>query len=129
MQDVTCVACGTTFQAGSPRARYCSAKCRKRGSRAGAGSIAKLDPVEPCDQGLVDVTRRELERAGAVDSVLGQQALELARRITSPMSTAGSVATLSRELRAVMIEAARVAPVASGLDELRSRRDRKRHAG
>jgi len=62
--------------------------------------------------------------------MLGQQALELARRIVSPSSTGSSVATLSRELREVMVEVAKNSPAAANpLDELRARRARKRHAG
>lgn len=86
--------------------------------------------VAPEDFGLVDVTRRELEAAGVLDSVLGQQALALASRIMSPMSTGASVASLSKELRVVMVEAtAGVQAVGDPLDELRARRDAKRNTG
>jgi hypothetical protein len=80
--------------------------------------------------GLVEAIRRELEEAERVDTVLGQQALELAGRIVSPLSTGASVATLSRELRTVMAEATAGAVLAADpLDELRLRRDTKRNAG
>jgi hypothetical protein len=78
---------------------------------------------------LVEAIHRELEAAGVVDSPLGQQALELARRMTHPRAMGLSVAPISKELRSVMAEAMKDAPRASKLDELRARRERKRHAG
>ena len=78
---------------------------------------------------LLDATRRELEAAGVADTALGQQAIELARRMSHPKAMGLSVAPISKELRAVMVEAMKEAPSASGLDELRARRDRKRNAG
>lgn len=120
--------CGKQFETKSKRAKFCSPACRLRGHRSGA-VVPMAEPEEVLSSGLLDATRDELERAGVADSVLGQQALELARRMSDPRSMGSSVATMSRELRAVMVEAMRAAPVASGLDELRSRRDRKRHAG
>lgn len=88
-------------------------------------------PVQPVEDvptgGLVDATKRELETAEVLDTVLGQQALALAQRILSPASTGASVASLSKELRTVMSEATAGVKVADDpLDELRARRDRKR---
>lgn len=130
--DVICQGpnCGKTFQATNPRAKYCTSTCRSRGNRAG-GSVVEMHPPSPVDEsGLLTVTRNELSSAGVLDTVLGQQALELAARITSPMSTGASVASLSKELRVVMIEAtAGVQAVGDPLDELRARRDAKRNTG
>lgn len=129
--EFTCAGpnCGKTFEATNPRAKYCSSTCRSRGNRAGV-DVVELRPApgtEPATSTLVDVTRRELETADALDSVLGQQALALAERITSPHSTSASVASLVKEMRAVMAEATAHVKVASDpLDELRARRDRKR---
>ena len=129
MRDVACVVCGESFKAESPRARYCGQTCRKRGSRAGVGVVAAPDVDEPASTPLLDAARRELEDAGVADTAMGQQALELARRMSDPRAMGLSVAPISKELRAVMTEALREAPTASALDELRARRDRKRHAG
>lgn len=124
--DVTCAICEQTFEAKNSRARYCSSTCRSRGNRAG---IAQSDAPR-AGSGLVEATRRELEDAGRLDTVLGQQALELAARIVSPTSTGAAVGSLSKELRAVMSEATKGAGAASGLDELRRRREAKqRRAG
>jgi hypothetical protein len=83
------------------------------------------DAVAP----LLEATRRELEAAGVAETALGQQAIELARRMSDPRAMGLSVAPISKELRSVMAEAMKDAPKASSLDELRARRDRKRHAG
>lgn len=124
--DVTCAICNQLFEAKNSRARYCSSTCRSRGNRAG---VAAHDGSAP-SSGLVEATRRELDGAGRLDTVLGQQALELAGRIVSPVSTGAAVGSLSKELRAVMSEAMKGAGAASGLDELRRRREEKqRRAG
>ena len=130
MRTVECTACGSSFEAKSPRATYCSPACRKRGSRAGVK--ATVEPIRPevdAIAPLLEATRRELEAAGVAATALGQQAIELARRMSDPRAMGLSVAPISKELRSVMTEAMKDAPRASGLDELRSRRDRKRHAG
>lgn len=124
--DVTCAICDRSFEAKNSRARYCGSTCRSRGNRAGVASPDTPAPIS----GLVEATRLELETSGRLDTVLGQQALELARRLVSPMSTGAAVGSLSKELRAVMAEATKGAGAASGLDELRRRREGKqRRAG
>jgi hypothetical protein len=132
VRTVQCIACPVIFEAESPRAVYCSPACRKRGSRAGVK--ASVEPIRPpvdpdAVAPLLAATRRELEAAGVAETALGQQAIELARRMSDPRAMGLSVAPISKELRSVMAEAMKDAPVASGLDELRARRARKRHAG
>jgi hypothetical protein len=125
-----CDVCGKPYEAKRPNSRFCGASCRKRNERnpATVAEVVPLEPEQPA--GLVEATRRELEAADRLDTVLGHQALELARRIVSPMSTGSSVATLSRELRTVMTEATAGAVLAADpLDELRARRDRLRASG
>jgi hypothetical protein len=132
VRKVECTACGTSFEAKSPRATYCSSACRKRGSRAGVkASVEQIRPAEDEDAAtpLLTATRRELEDAGVAETALGQQAIELARRMSDPRAMGLSVAPISKELRSVMADAMKDAPKASSLDELRARRDRKRHAG
>jgi len=124
--DATCSVCTKVFPAKRSTAKFCGPTCRSRANRTG-GTVAVL-PEHP--SGLVAVTKRELEAAGRLDTVLGQQAMELAGRIVSPFSTGAAVGTLSKELRTVMSEALKgAAVVADPLDELRDRRDRKRNAG
>jgi hypothetical protein len=125
-----CNSCGDEYEAKRPNSKYCGDTCRKRGSRSGDNLVdlpvtAEVEESSP----LVDAIHRELEAAGVVDSPLGQQALELARRMTHPRAMGLSVAPISKELRSVMAEAMKDAPRASKLDELRARRERKRNAG
>jgi hypothetical protein len=68
----------------------------------------------------------ELEAAGRLGSVLGRQALALARAVDDPSTSGAAVASLSRELRVVMAEAVRGAVVVrDGLDEVAARRAAK----
>ncbi len=77
--------------------------------------------------GLFEALRRELESAGRLETALGQQAIALAVKLSSPFDTGSAMAAVSRELRAVREEALRGAEqVADPLDELRLRRDAKR---
>lgn len=119
----TCAGCGRGFEAQRKTARYCGSNCRVRAHRGTVAPIRAADPpdstppavAEPrspdpdpegVDQELVAAARRELVAAGRLDSVLGQQALQLAARMCSAAPETGSAfAALSRELRAVMAEA------------------------
>jgi len=79
---------------------------------------------------LERATIRELEAAGRLQTAFGQVAVELARRIGSRRETGAAVVALARELGATMTAAlAGVADAADPLDEIRARRDLKRHAG
>ena len=86
---------------------YCDAKCRgaaykaRRANPAGVATISQA----PADTSLADVVRRDLEAVSRLDTLPGQLALALATRISAPGTTASSVATLSKELRALVAEA------------------------
>ena len=125
-----CNSCGDEYEAKRPNSKYCGDTCRKRGSRSG-GSVVELPATpEPDDEPpLLAATRQELEKAGMAESALGQQAIELARRMSHPKAMGLSVAPISKELRSIMAELLKDAPTASSLDELRARRDAKRNAG
>jgi hypothetical protein len=125
----TCNSCGNEYEAKRPNSKYCGDTCRKRGSRSGGPVVAISAPEADAVPALLEATRRELEAAGVADTALGQQAIELARRMSDPRAMGLSVAPISKELRSVMAEAMKDAPKASRLDELRARRERKRHAG
>ncbi len=128
MIDLVCVVCQRPFQALRSTARYCDATCRQRAKRAGGVSpVAALPEPTDAEPDLVAATRRELVRAKREDSVLGQQALALALRLSTGAADTGSaVASLSKELRAVMAEAMAGVPAApDALDELMERRRRK----
>jgi len=131
---VTCQVCSKEFETKSTRAKFCGSTCRSRGHRSGtsAAPVTSLPAVSDASDAvapLLAATRLELEQAGVADTALGQQAIELARRMSDPRAMGLSVAPISKELRSVMVDALKVAPSASGLDELRKRRDAKRHAG
>jgi len=94
--------------------------------------VSTLNDESAPPSALEVVTARELEAVGRLESVAGQLAMELARRVASPHETGAAVAALARQLGATMTAAlaiAGVGPAASPLDEIRARRDRKRSAG
>lgn len=104
----------------------CSSTCRTRKARGAAAA------PEPTENPLVMATKRELEAAGKLDTMLGQQALILAARM-SGTETAGGVGTLSKELSRVVAAAIGSGPPAApaagagdDIDELRARRNAKR---
>lgn len=120
-KTVVCAACATDFVGKNSRAKYCSDTCRKRGLRGGTA------PAKAKPSGLVAVTRRDLEQADRLETVLGQQAMGLAEKLSSGRDTGSAMAALSKEFRAVLDAALDGAVVVSdGLDELAERRDRKR---
>lgn len=136
----TCAGCGQSLEGRAPSARTCSATCRQRvryrrqrgqlppaeergRSEKRARRVAAVDDGSPGLPALVDAVHRELEQAGKVDTVLGQQALALALRVLSPVDTGSAVASVSRELRAVMAAVVEDAgETGDALDELASRR-------
>jgi len=141
-----CNYCDRPYQAQRPTSKFCSNNCRARNSQTG-GPIRR-DPVQPCsnkaglaagsmdavadpsspgdNNSLVKATRSELEAAGVVDTMLGQQALSIAIQM-SGFETASGMAALSKELSRVMAEALRsaVSATADAVDELSARRDAK----
>lgn len=107
--SVTCSGCGATFEGRNSRARYCSERCKKRGQRKPAepaGAKPGRTPAPSTSGDFVEATRRELIRIGRLDSMLGQQALVIARRMGSTDETGGAVASLSREHSRLMAAAA-----------------------
>ncbi len=126
-----CEACGESFVARSPRARFCGPTCR---SRAHRGTVVTLRPSEapraPATSGnpdgLVESTRLTLTAAGREQTPTGFAALELARTITDPATPPGAKATLTKEFRATLAEALKGVAVASTVDDLRSRRAARR---
>jgi hypothetical protein len=141
----SCVICGVSFKAARQHTRYCGPNCRKKAQRipdrdkanlrSNTGVRAQKEITEVVaakkggkrkpSRGLITAIREELTAAGREDSVLGIQAVELAKRLCDMESGTG-LAALSKELRLVLAEAlgdtkAEVDP----LDELKSRREVK----
>ena len=119
----TCQACGKTFEARSPRAKFCGASCRgkaHRGTIVPLKSVAITAPVASvAASGLVESTRAALAAAGRDSDPLGWGALALAETIASAETPPAAKATLMREFRATMAEALRGAAKASGPQRLR----------
>ncbi len=141
---VTCEACGKTFEARRSTAKFCGATCRKRKERGNAAPARKAAearppvrlvaseglPAQVAGQPVVEAVRKELEAADRLDTALGQQAVRLAERLHSEYDTGSAVASVSRELRAVMAEALKDAGAAADpVDELAQRRQRKAAGG
>lgn len=139
-QTVECAECEVEFEGRNSRARFCGATCRKRAGRraqaaAAAPAKAKRKRAAAAGGDFEAATRRELERLGKVDSMLGQQALVIARRMGNATETGSAVATLSKEhsrLMSAVASGASVAdPVDEAVDEVRRKReelDRRRQA-
>jgi len=132
-----CATCGKTYQATRPNSKYCKPGCRVRAHRSPKKSPKPVDLSLPellaglgsakTGWPLTDAAARELEAADRLDTVLGQAALVLARRIESPMETGASIASMTKQLRETMADALKGAQqVADPLDEIRARRDSKR---
>lgn len=134
MRVVTCAQCGEEFEAKRSTAKFCGTRCRQQSRRA---MPRKRDEHQATDDAATDeglprilvVTRTEVERLKKTDTVLGQQALELAARLASPKDTGSAIAAVSRELDRVMLRLQSGAAKAEDqLAAARRRRDEKRRA-
>lgn len=106
--------CGVEFTPQRSTARYHSGTCQRRAARArkAAEVAAEIDRraeteenagTADAEHGLVKATRLELEKASVLDTVDGQIALQLARKLTDP-NLAG-FAGMAKELRAILRDA------------------------
>lgn len=115
----TCVQCTREFPVVRSTAKYCSPTCRSRARRAqGSGAAEAV-------AGLVDQTVGELLRLGKLDSVMGQHALILARRMESPFETLAAVAAGGKELSRLMAVAAAKGAAEDPVDDVKRKRDEK----
>lgn len=133
--DVTCI-CGTVFDAKRASAKTCSAKCRKRASRAGWSPpprevtlVPAADLPEPPrapEASMFEIaTRTELEKLGVADSMLGQQVLIVARRMSNGTETGSALATLSKEHSRLMGALGAGGKQVDPVDEVARRRGEK----
>lgn len=132
--SLKCHGCQEPFEAKSTKAKWCSHKCRGRAKRHPdmKPTVEVAEHPEP-ETGLVSALRKELEEAGVLDTVDGQQALVLAKSMTKV--DASGISGLSKELSRVKAAALGVSegPAAADEpadpdDELRKKRDAKRQA-
>lgn len=128
-----CDVCGTPYEAKRPTSKYCSTRCRTRASRGTPTEHADVVPLPAPEEqaGPVEAaTLRELEAVERADSVFGQTALALARKLDAGRETGAAMASLAKQLEATLATATEgVTTAADPLDELRARRDAKRNAG
>lgn len=134
-----CDECGREYETKRPQSRSCGATCRKRKSRRQqeqpSTTPATTVAPEVVEGPLVIATRDELQAAGKLETMLGQQAVRLAEEMSSSQTAAG-MASLSKELRTIMAElkprtqftpgsGERVPAETDEVDDLRARRDAK----
>lgn len=117
---LTCQRCGEKFEAKSPRAKWCSERCRKavqRGADVVALPTAAAEP-EPVVSGVFvldlgpvgSATYAELEKADRLDTPAGRVALALANRIDRPKGDTGSaMAAVARQHATALADALRSA--------------------
>ena len=138
MRSVTCP-CGTQFEPGNGKAKYCSGACRKRASRAGIR--AKVKPAEkrtptpaPLDAEVptvVGAVIADLAAANALATPSGLAAVKLAQLIDgATLHSGSSPAAWVREMRSAVAEAKSGAPAAERdpIDEMEAKRRERRGA-
>ena len=140
----SCDVCGITYLARRATSRYCSGACRAAASRGAkrrppAPVVPLAKPPKPTAEdestppgAVEEATLAELRAVDRVATAAGQRALALARLIDSPpKGSLGSAAGWHREHGSAMALATagtEVPRASSVLDEIRARRDAKRHA-
>lgn len=136
----TCLICGQELTTANARAVYCGDTCRARASTARkAGldappsrtlTVVANDDKPELGTPVAAATRNELAEADRLDTALGQAALALAARIDAAKDTGSALAAAVKQLQVTL--AAATTGTAGGalsrLDQLRARRDQKRHA-
>lgn len=123
---VKCGTCGTWFVAQRKTAKYCSSTCRVQASR----SPAKKTKAKPRRRGptFESATRDELKRLGKLSTMLGQQAIVLARRMSDETETGSAIAALSREHSRIMEALGATVPPQDEVGSARDRREAKLRA-
>ena len=120
---LTCQVCSTEFEAKRRDTKFCGATCRSRAHRAPKGK-ARHHP----EASFETATRRELERLGKADTMLGQQIITIAARMSHGAETGAALASLSREHSRLMGALTGTADQGDALDELKERRNAKSRA-
>lgn len=101
VEKVKCAGCRRQFQPARAGTKFCGRPCkdaayRKARQQRGASKSSPSEaPPEPSPFEVA--TRVELERLRAVDTMLGQQVLTIARRMGRDSEAGATMATLSRE--------------------------------
>lgn len=125
-----CNACGTSYEAKSPKSKFCSDNCRLRAHRN--PRLAKVTPITapPAEDAapaaavpsVLSRTAARIEALGLEDDPTAAVALVLARRLDSDAETGAAVASLAKQYAVVMDDLRkRGKRAADPLDELRER--------
>ena len=139
----TCTACSKPLASTNPRAKFCPGPvCRKAASRARqrgfpelgssrslrSAPVATIGTSPPAAGPVRTAALAELTDAGREASTLGRACLALAARIDLGHDTGTALAAAVSQLALSLASATKGTQVArTALDELRSRRDAKRH--
>ena len=133
-----CEHCGKGFKAQRRTAKYCSTTCRVKAKNvrrsegdSTAPQVVQQRAAAAADAPratLVEAVESELDALGKSNTMLGAQALEMAKLIAGGGETGAAVAALSRELRAIMVLVSRGVEQGDEVDELKAKRDEKRQA-
>lgn len=133
MPRLVCESCGEGFRARRVTARFCGPTCRSRAHRAKPperlAPVTQFPAPEHLRSELARTVYEKLTETGRIDTIPGQQALDIALNLASPHLSTASRASLHVQLsRVVDIALAGTTKSDSRLDELRAIRDRKRAA-
>lgn len=128
-----CDACGTTYEAKRRTSKYCTERCRKRAQRRPVTTTKRTSTRSesqpaPRKSEFEKATERELRRLGQLSTMLGQQALAIARRMGNGAETGSAIATLSREHSRLMGALTSSGGGGDPVDEVRQRREQKKAA-
>lgn len=127
----SCDHCGTPYEAKTIKSRFCPRHIKGK-NRTGAPVSSMVERVAPVlEVSVLESTRSVLDAAGVSGSPDGAAALKLAELIDAPpQGTHSSVSAWVRAHRESLAAAlaSSVSVKRSTLDEVRARRDAKRHA-
>jgi hypothetical protein len=135
----SCEFCGRSYEAQRSSSRFCCSSCRVRAhvgetpaSDVGVDAAVTALPAPAAVAGAVEAaTRKALEKAGRVDTPLGQAALLLARDldVSRPGATAAKAAVVKQLAASLEGALAGAARAVDPLEELRQAREGARAAG
>lgn len=135
-----CDECGKTYSTKSVKSKYCGPGCRSRVSRRPGNIPAHLGhkaldsvadngkpaassaPPPPEYDSLADQIKASLDQAQAMNTISGMAALRIAQQIDRGGDSGSAVATLTKELSRLVVEAkAEAAPrIKDAVDDVAS---------
>lgn len=124
MIDRRCNQCDRPYQARRSTSKYCTEKCRNDAKTKPAATTLRVAAAGPVGGRVAEMVERELAKVQRVETVAGQAALVLARRLdTGYLDTGSGLTALAKQLESTMATALAGAPKAPDfIDELEQRR-------